>query len=126
MKKKLAAALFALLAHKHTAAAVVTAALAGASAGSSGGDPIPWAIGAFGAVVVYAHQPPSSRLSALANTGISILIGGLIAPVAALAVAEYISVKLASEYALAFVLSAAWPWALPVLIRKIERKIDAA
>ncbi len=123
--KKFFTCAVAVLAHKHAAAAV-TAALAGATAASGGADPIPFALGAFGAVIVFAKQPPTSRLNALANTGISILIGGLVAPVAAVAVGEYVNPKLANDYAMAFALSAAWPWIVPALISKLKGKIDAA
>ena len=70
---------------------------------------MPWAIGAFGAAVVYVKNPPTSRPDAIVNAGISILLGGIGAPVAASLAGQYIAPELRNEYLMALALSALWP-----------------
>lgn len=101
-------------------AAAATAVTAGATAVATGVDPWPWVIGGFGAAIVYVKKPSSSRPDALINSMISVMIGGIVSPLAAAAVSEYLSPKLANQYALAFILSSIWPWLVPALMTKIK------
>lgn len=102
-------------------AAAATAATAGATAALTGIDPWPWVIGGFGGAIVYVKKPASTRLDAAANSLISVIIGGIVAPFAASMAAEYVSPKAANTYAFAFVLSAAWPWLVPMLFAKLQQ-----
>lgn len=106
------------------ATAAITGAVAAGTAMQAGLDPWPFAIGAVGAAVVFVKTPPTTRLDAIANALISVMMGGLIAPVAAVAVGEYINPKLASDYALALALSCLWPWLVPAALKKLKEKID--
>jgi hypothetical protein len=107
------------------AAAASTALAAGATAAMVGADPWPWIIGGFGAAVVYVKRPPTSRADAIVNAAISICMGGIVAPLAAVAVAEYVNPKLADDYVIALVLSCLWPWLVPMMLKKIQEKSNA-
>lgn len=117
--------LAALMAHKYSSAATASALAAGTATGT-GADPWPWAIGAFGAVVVYVKRPPTTRADAIVNGCISVLIGGLVAPLSAAAVAKYLDPSLASDYVNALILSSLWPWLLPVVIKSLKDRINVA
>lgn len=106
--KTLAVLLSGLAAHKY-ALASVTSATAALVASGVGADPLPWAIGAFGAAVVYVKNPPTSRADAIVNAGISILLGGIAAPVAAQLAGKYVAAELNNDYLMALALSALWP-----------------
>jgi hypothetical protein len=90
-----------------------------------GADPWPWIIGGFGAAVVYVKRPPTTRPDAIVNAAISICMGGIVAPLAAVAVGEYINPKLADGYVMALVLSCLWPWIVPLALKKIQEKTNA-
>jgi hypothetical protein len=122
--KKIAIVLGALFAHKYATAATASA-LAAATATGTGADPWPWAIGAFGAVVVYVKRPPTTRADAIVNSIISVLIGGMVAPLTAAAVAKYLDPALASDYVNALILSSLWPWLLPMAIKSLKDRIHA-
>jgi hypothetical protein len=111
------------LAMHKPATAAMTGMVAAGTAVSAGLDPWPWAIGAVGAAVVFVKTPPTTRLDAIANALISVMMGGLIAPVAAVAVAEYVNPKLANDYAMALALSCLWPWVVPAAMRKLREKM---
>ena len=118
---------------KPSCAAVVTAAstsfMAAMVAGGAGADPIPWAIGGFGAAVAYIKNPPTSRPDALANAGISIFLGGIGAPVAAQLAGKYVAPELANDYLMALGLSATWPrimaLAWPALQSFVSKKTES-
>lgn len=110
----------AAVAPKTWAAAAATATTAGIAAAAVGIDPWPWVIGGFGAAIVYVKRPASSKPDAVINAMISVMIGGIISPWAAAGVAEYLSPKLANNYALAFALSSLWPWLVPVAMDKVR------
>lgn len=78
-------------------------------------DPWVWIIGGFGAAIVYVKNPPTSRADALVNGMISVMIGGLIAPPVAEYCGEHFDAVFNQKYAMSFVLSASWPWLLPVV-----------
>ena len=122
--KKLITIIAALLCSKNAAAAS-TALAAGATATLVGADPWPWIIGGFGAAVVYVKRPPTTRPDAIVNAAISICMGGIVAPLAAVAVGEYINPKLADGYVMALVLSCLWPWIVPLALKKIQEKTNA-
>lgn len=107
---------------KNAAASVATVGAAGVTAIQLGADPIPWALGAFGATVVYAYRKPSTRARALVNGGISVLIGGVGAPWAAALAGHYLGAVWANDYVMAFGLSAAWPWLVPVVMNIVNAR----
>jgi hypothetical protein len=122
--KKIITICAAILGGKNAAAAS-TALAAGATATLVGADPWPWVIGGFGAAVVYVKRPPTTRPDAIVNAAISICMGGIVAPLAAVAVGEYVNPKLADSYVMAFVLACLWPWIVPLLLKKIQEKTNA-
>lgn len=119
--KKIALVLAVGLTGKNAIAAVTTGAVAGAVALSTGADPLPWGLGAFGAAVVYAYRRPDDRTKALVNFGISVMIGGLGAPWVASVLRHEFGDVWGNDYVLAFVLSAAWPWLVPAAFGLYER-----
>jgi hypothetical protein len=81
-----------------------------------GTDPWTWAIGGVGAAIVYAKKEATSRLDAIANGIISVLLAGIVAPEATRVMAAQLGgMHFDNPYPLAFLLSAAWPWVLPAL-----------
>ncbi len=123
MKNLLVLALTAVVTKPGMAAS--TFGFSAAMAAVTEADPWPWVIGALGASIVYAKRPATSRLDALANSIISVMLAGIIAPVASAAAGKYVGPEVASEYAIAFVMASLWPWVLPALIAKLKGKIDA-
>lgn len=107
---------------KNAAASVATVGAAGVTALQLGADPVPWALGAFGATVVYAYRKPSTRAIALVNGGISVVIGGIAAPWAATLAGHYLGSVWANDYVMAFGLSAAWPWLVPVVMNIVNQR----
>jgi len=103
-----------------TAASAVTA---GATAVTIGADPIPWAIGAAAASVVYAYKRPETRAHAVADAVICIFIGGLVAPYAGSIIQVYYGDVWANEYVLAGLMAASWPWVGPVLFGAAVKKL---
>ena len=102
-------------------AVAATSLVAGVSAAAVGVDPWPWVIGGFGAAVVYVKKQGKSRIDAVTNALISVMIGGLITPLwAAPVVAKYLSPELANHYALAFIFSALWPWLIPMALSRLK------
>jgi hypothetical protein len=71
--------------------------------------------------VVYAYRRPDDRAKALVNFGISVLIGGLVAPWAAAAIRDNFGQVWGNDYVMAFVMSAAWPWLIPAAFSLYER-----
>jgi hypothetical protein len=106
---------------KNAVAAATTGAVAATVAVSTGADPLPWALGAFGAAVVYAYRRPDDRAKALVNFGISVLIGGLVAPWAAATIRHQFGTVWGNDYVMALVMSAAWPWLIPAAFSLYER-----
>jgi hypothetical protein len=119
--RALVAALTAVTYPAKSWAAVATAVTAGFTAQFAGADPWPWVIGGFGAAIVYVKKQGKSRLDAITNALISVLIGGLVTPLwVAPAVAKHLGPELANQYALAFIFSAAWPWLVPLALSKMK------
>ena len=106
---------------KNAIAAATTGAVAGVVAVSTGADPLPWAIGAFGAAVVYAYRRPTDRAKAPVNFGLSVPIGGMVAPWAAAATRHQFGEVWGNDYVMALVMSAAWPWLIPAAFSMYER-----
>lgn len=119
--KKISVVIAVGLGGKNALAAATSGVVAGAVAVSTGADPLPWALGAFGAAVVYAYRRPDDRAKALVNFGISVLIGGLVAPWAAAATRDNFGHVWGNDYVMAFVMSAAWPWLIPAAFSLYER-----
>jgi hypothetical protein len=105
-----------------TVAAVAAATLTSAQIGL---DPIPWAIGALASTVVYAYRTPSTRSKALANGVVCIFIGGVCAPWTSQLVSFYYGAIWANDYLMAGIMSAAWPWAAPIVWTRAVSMFDA-
>lgn len=84
------------------------------------GDPLPWAIGAFGATVVYSHTTSKlSKLQVLLHALVSVFAGGVIAPWIGAAIGKQYGAHWQNDYVYAFALSAMWPWLVEIGWRKI-------
>lgn len=79
-------------------------------------DPWTWVIGAFGAIVVYIKKEATTRIDAIANSAISVVLAGLLSPGITHYIGIEFSVHLSNPYPVAFLLSAAWPWIVPALL----------
>ena len=117
-KRKVKTALLTLLvlfANNGWAAATVTAVAASATASALGVDVWPWAIGGFGAAIVFFKKNSRSPVDVVVNSVISIAIGGFVAPLTAAILAHYTSAPaLDRPYALAFIMSSMWPFVVPI------------
>ena len=118
---KLAAIAALLFTGKNAGAAATAAIVAGVTADQIGANPILWALGAFGATGVYVHRKPSTRGKAMFNGGVSVLMGGIVAPWASIVAGHYINPVVSNEYVMAILLSAAWPWLVPAAFGLYER-----
>lgn len=109
--------------------AVAAGLASGASAFISGLDPLRWGLSAFGMAVVWAYFPATTRSKTLVNAGISLVLGGVVAPWCAVAVGVYVNPKLSNDYVTAFFLSASWPWliqyGIPAVTGWLKRKVEA-
>lgn len=125
--KKIVSLILLVLSSPSKAASIsfgVTASLVSAVLGF---DPFTWIIGSFGAAIVLVKTPQTSKLEDVSNGIISIILAGVVAPWLAVAASEYFSAKIINDgfiYALAFILSAAWPvlikMGLPILKKRLE------
>lgn len=100
-----------------TVAAVATAATATATSAVLGNNVWPWAIGGFGAAIVYFKKHTIGPVDVVVNSIISIAVGGFVAPLAASVLAYYTSPALNNPYAMAFVLSTLWPFVVPICMQ---------
>lgn len=110
---------------KNAVATGATVVAAGVTASHMGADPWPWVIGAMGSTVVYAHKRGATTALSLSNGVISVAMGGLGAPYAGTLLTQYVNPVFANTYVLAFTLSAAWPWVLPLLWERGKDAIGA-
>lgn len=120
MKKRLLA--LALLARWESSVAATIGGAAGVTAGLTGQDPWTWIIGGFGAAVVYVKRPAKSRWDAIINSLISVCIAGLVAPSLAAYLAVKVDKALGNPHPVAFILSSAWPWLIPLAMRKLKKE----
>lgn len=98
----------------HACAAVAVSASTPASGAPLTYDPWTWVVGALGAAIVYIKKDVTTRLDAITNSIISIALAGIVAPELTTYMAARFEVTI-SPYPLAFLLSASWPWILPIL-----------
>lgn len=118
--KKMLAALIAWACAKSSHGAAVAAVTAGAVGTALDlSDPWPWVIGAFGGAVLFLKRDEVSRKDSVGTVMISVVMGGLVAPFAALGWATYVESTFANRYLFALALSAAWPFILPKLLDQI-------
>jgi len=83
-------------------------------------DPWVWIIGGFGAAIVYVKNHPASKSDAVVNSMISVMIGGLVSPYVATYLGSHYDKSLQNPYPLAFLLSAFWPWIVPMVAKRIR------
>jgi hypothetical protein len=112
--------MLALITRWEPGVAATIGGAAGLTAGIVGYDPWTWIIGGFGAAVVYVKRPARSHWDAVINSGISVGIGGLVAPALAGYLAAKWDVALGNPHPWAFILSSAWPWLVPIATRKLR------
>ena len=111
-----------LSASKHSIAGAIATGAAVTMIGPMFGlDPILWSVSAAGAVIGKFKNPATSRTDTVINGVISVMIGGLGAPVLMYAISL---MKYAPPYQadllLALVLSITWPF----IVKRIPRLID--
>jgi hypothetical protein len=126
-KKRIALSLTALFSHK-AALATTAAGAAATTAHQLGRDPVPWLIGTFAVVVVYAHWRPDDKPKAAANGVISIFLGGVGAPFVGAYFVKWGWVDPApiNDWVLAGILGAGWPWLVPVVFDLFKRRAGRA
>ena len=107
---------FAFFSRVDVASAAATSATGTALATVAGYDPWTWVVGGLGAAIVYIKKQVTSRLDAITNSVVSVMLAGLVSP----ALTEYAAAKFnlpfSSPYPMAFIVSASWPWIVPTLI----------
>lgn len=102
------------------AAAALGGTAAGLAASTQGADPWTWILSGLGAAVVYVKKPATSRLDAIVNSGISVALGGVVAPAIALVIAERVDTHLGNPRAIALLLAACWPWLIALAHDKLK------
>ena len=110
---------------KNALATGATVVAAGVTAAQIGADPWPWVIGAMGSTVVYAHKRGTTTVHSLSNGVISVFLGGVCAPYVGTLIAQEYNPIYANTYVLAGVMSAAWPWVIPVIWDRVMLVIKA-
>lgn len=116
----------ALSTSKHSIAGSVVAGLSAALIGPTIGiDPVLWATAAGGAVLGKFKNPSTSRTDTAVNGVISVLVGGLGAPIAMYAVKELqYSPPYQAELMAALILAIAWPFIAKQVPELYNRVID--
>jgi hypothetical protein len=121
-----------------SAASSKSASAAGAAgsvvaAGAMGLDLAPFCVGAFGATVVIALQPPRTRAIAWAHTVVSVFFGGIGGPLL-VSVGNALSMHYLktpdlhttlADLMAAGLLSAGWPWFGPLVWGVIQKRVKA-
>lgn len=103
------------------AAAATTSATGTAIATMAGYDPWTWVFGGMGAAIVYIKKEVTTRLDAITNGIISVMLAGLVSPGVTHYMVKEFSFALTNPYPMAFILSASWPWIVPTLVALITR-----
>lgn len=101
-----------------TAAAASAAGTALATA--TGYDPWTWVVGGLGAAIVYIKKAGTTRVDAITNGVISVMLAGLVSPGLSDYLATKLSLTFSNPYPVAFVLSASWPWIVPTVMSVIK------
>lgn len=102
------------------ASAAATSATGTALATVAGYDPWTWVVGGLGAAIVYIKKEVTTRLDAITNGMISVMLAGLVSPGVSIYLSTKFSIPLSSPYPVAFLLSASWPWIVPTLMSIIK------
>jgi len=110
----------AMLFKSGPAAAAATGLVSSGLADISGHDPWTWFIGGIGAAVVFVKKPATSRMDAITNSLISVLIAGLVAPIFSVWLFHWANLGEPNPYPAAFVLSAGWPWLVSAVAKKFQ------
>lgn len=98
------------------ASAAATSLTGTALATVAGYDPWTWVVGGLGAAIVYIKKEVTSRLDAITNSVISVMLAGLISPAMTHYAVTKFSLPFSNPYPMAFVMSASWPWIVPTLM----------
>lgn len=102
------------------ATAAATSATGTALATIVGYDPWTWVFGGIGAAIVYVKKEVTTRLDAITNGMISVMLAGLVSPGVSAYLSTKFSIPLSNPYPVAFILSASWPWIVPTLTSIIK------
>lgn len=112
--------IFGILHRVDIATATTTSVAGTALATVAGYDPWTWVVGGLGAVIVHIKKEVTSRLDAIANGAISVMLAGLVSPGLTNYVITTFSISLPNSYPMAFLLSASWPWIVPTLLAVLK------
>jgi len=103
---------------------IATAAAASATgtalATATGYDPWTWVVGGLGAAIVYIKKSGTTRVDAITNGVISVMLAGLVSPGLSHYLATEFSLSFSNPYPVAFILSASWPWIVPTVMSVIK------
>ena len=119
-KRVRSAFLLAFSSRVDVATAAATSATGTALATVGGYDPWVWVVGGLGAAIVYVKKEVTTRLDAITNGIISVMLAGLVSPGITHYLITKFSVALPNPYPVAFLLSAPWPWIVPTLMSVIR------
>jgi len=115
------------LAPAKAVAASTTVASSGIAAAltatSLGIDPAAWGIGAAGATVVFAYKRANTVSKIIANGVICLFFGGVVAPHVGVFILHLWHIEI-SQYILSGILSAGWPWMIPIVRNFIRIKFE--
>jgi uncharacterized membrane protein YdcZ (DUF606 family) len=111
---------FAFFSRVEIATAAAASATGTALATVTGYDPWTWVVGGLGAAIVYVKKNVTSRLDAITNGVVSVMLAGLVSPGLSHYLATKFSLAFSTPYPVAFVLSASWPWIVPTIMSVIK------
>lgn len=115
-----AALVVAFFSRVDVATAAATSVTGAAVTSLAGYDPWTWVVGGVGAAVVYIKKDVTTRLDAIINAVVSVMLAGLVSPGLTHYLATNFSVMLTNPYPVAFILSTSWPWIIPTLLSVIK------
>ena len=102
----------------------VTAAV---TSSAFGFDPLAWGIGGLGGAFLYLRGSPVGRPEAISNALLSIVLGGVAAPVAYISAALYHPElkSIPGQYLVAIVLSFGWPPLSKLALHELKVRLSA-
>lgn len=126
MHKVLISTAVVLSSKAKAAATVTTGVTAGVTSVALGYDPVAWAIGGLGGAYICLRRAPVPRAHAIADVGLSIVLGGVAAPIVYAVAAEYYPAlnKAPGQYVAAIVMCFGWPWMLVIFKKLLIKKLE--
>jgi hypothetical protein len=109
------------------ALAGATGVTAAVTSSAFGFDPLAWGIGGLGGAFLYLRGLPVGRPEAISNALLSIVLGGVAAPVAYISAALYYPElrSIPGQYLVAIVLSFGWPPLSKLALSELRTRLSA-